>query len=115
LNKVYRAETAGCCSPEFHVLRVKAADCDPTFLAMALRSPLVLAQTRHLATGNTHPRAVEADAGGILLPVPALDVQQALGKQLDERRSKAHAIQRDAHDLWMAAQIEFNEALLGKS
>jgi hypothetical protein len=114
LNKVYCAESSGCCSPEFHVLRVKAAQFDPTFLAIALRSPLVLAQTRHLTTGNTHPRAVEADAGGILLPVPALEVQEALGKQLDERRSKAHAIRREADEAWLQAQIDFNEALLGK-
>ena len=115
LNKVHCADAAGCCSPEFHVLRVKGADFDPTYLAIALRSPLVLAQTRHLTTGNTHPRAVEADAGSILLPMPEMDVQTALAKQLDQRRSKSHKIRDEAHDLWMSAQIDFNDALLGQA
>ena len=57
LNKVYRAEMDGCCSPEFHVLRVdNAQELLPDYLAAILRSNLTLAQTRHMMTGNTHPR-----------------------------------------------------------
>src|SRR5579862_665468 len=49
LNKVYRAESSGCCSPEFHVLRTKdSAALRPDYLAAILRSSVVLAQTRHM-------------------------------------------------------------------
>ena len=57
LNKVYRAEMNGCCSTEFHVLRVKDSETLlPEYLAAILRSRIVLAQTTHMMTGNTHPR-----------------------------------------------------------
>lgn len=114
LNKVYCADRDGCCSPEFHVLRA-SDEYDPVYLAMALRSPLTLAQTRHLSTGNTHPRVVEADASRILIPTPPLKLQKSLGKRLEERRSKAQRIRREANDRWVAAQTLFNEALLGPS
>ena len=45
----------GCCSTEFHVLRVKDAGAVlPDYLAATLRSRLTLAQTVHMMTGNTH-------------------------------------------------------------
>ena len=57
LNKVYRAEMNGCCSTEFHVLRIKESEeLLPDYLASVLRSQTVLAQTVHMMTGNTHPR-----------------------------------------------------------
>ena len=61
LNKVYRAESDGVCSTEFHVIRIHRDEKGrplliPDYLAAVLRSSLVLSQTRHMMTGNTHPR-----------------------------------------------------------
>ena len=62
LNKVYCAEMDGCCSTEFHVLRVKDnGTLLPEYLAAVLRSRLALAQTTHMMTGNTHPRLTNDD------------------------------------------------------
>ena len=66
LNKVHRAETDGCCSTEFHVLRVKDPESlSADYLAAVLRSRLVLAQTVHMITGNTHPRLTNHDVANL--------------------------------------------------
>ena len=57
LNKVVRAEEPGICSTEFHVMRVKDKTVIlPEYLAAIMRSDLILSQTKHMMTGNTHPR-----------------------------------------------------------
>jgi hypothetical protein len=66
LNKVYRAESDGVCSTEFHVIRVHKDKTGrsrliPDYVAAVLRSNLVLSQTRHMMTGNTHPRLTNED------------------------------------------------------
>ncbi|MEJ7806584.1 MAG: hypothetical protein WKG03_11790, partial [Telluria sp.] len=39
-------------------------------LAAILRSPIVLAQTRHMTAGNTHPRLAAKDVQSLVLPRP---------------------------------------------
>ena len=79
LNKVHLAEAPGYCSTEFYVLRPKEG-IDGEYLAVVLRSPLVTTQTRHLMTGNTHPRVAPHDASSLLVPTPPMDVQRAIAK-----------------------------------
>lgn len=76
LNKVHRAEFAGKCSTEFHVL--EAVGINPDFLTIILRSKMVLAQTKHLMTGNTLPRLQTYDVENIIIPLPPIEIQQQI-------------------------------------
>ena len=109
LNKVYCAEMDGCCSTEFHVLRVKdAASISPSYLAAALRSRIVLAQTIHLMTGSTHPRLADDDVKELTVPIPATQRQlaDAMANARAERKAKlaeAEALLSGLDDFVMSA------------
>ncbi len=114
LNKVHAAESDGCCSPEFHVLRVK--NCEnlrPDYLAAILRSSITLAQTRHMMTGNTHPRLTNEDVVNLVIPVPKLAVQEAIAAEARRRREEARRLRTEAETGWQAAKRWFEEQLLG--
>ncbi len=118
LNKVYRAEHDGVCSPEFYVLRVRIGEDGkprvvPDYLAAVLRSSLVLAQTRYMMTGNTHPRLANEDVVNLVVPVPPLPTQNAIANEVTRRREQARQLRADATKLWAEARSEFEVALLG--
>jgi len=114
LNKVYRTEMDGCCSPEFHVMRIRndkliRAD----YLAAVLRSSLILAQTRHMMTGNTHPRLTNEDVVNLIIPIPKPDIQENIVAEIRRRRGEARRLRIEAEDSWNAAKYWFEEQLLG--
>lgn len=115
LNKVHRAEAAGCCSPEFHVLRVRdEAIILPAYVAVALRSKLMLLQTVRMMTGNTHPRLANEDVPDLILPVPPLPIQREIVAEVQRRRTAARALRAAAETGWAAAKAAFEARLLGK-
>lgn len=68
LNKVIVAEQGGICSTEFHVMRViDRTSVLSEYVAAILRSDLILAQTKHMMTGNTHPRISNDDVKNLSL------------------------------------------------
>ena len=114
LNKVHRAKTAGCCSPEFHVLRIKDRKALlPEYLAAVLRSRLVLAQTTHMMTGNTHPRLAPDDVANLLIPIPESKVQEAIVAEVQHRQERSRELRAEAEAGWQAAKRWFEEQLLG--
>ena len=114
LNKVYRAEMDGCCSTEFHVLRVKNSKALlPDYLAAVLRSRLILAQTTHMMTGNTHPRLRNDDAANLKIPIPRLEIQEAIVAEVRRRRDEARRLHAEAEADWQVAKLWFEEQLLG--
>lgn len=113
LNKVYRAEMDGCCSPEFHVLRTRDAQAlMPDYLAATLRSRLVLAQTIHMMTGNTHPRLTYDDVVNLRIPIPIPAVQRTIVEEVYRRRSEARRLRAEAEAGWQEAKRWFEEQLL---
>lgn len=66
-----------------------------------------------MTTGNTHPRVVDEDAKAILVPVPALPVQQEVAAAMAARRARAVAAREDAQRNWDAALTAFGASLLG--
>lgn len=70
LNKVWLATFDGICSTEFHVLRLKTDIISSEMLTEILLSNIVLKQTVHMMTGNTHPRISDDDVKKLLLPIP---------------------------------------------
>lgn len=116
LNKVHAAERDGCCSPEFHVLRIKKdATLHPGYLAAILRSGLTLAQTRHMMTGNTHPRLTNEDVVNLVIPVPTPAVQETIAAEVRRRRDEARRLRTEAEAGWQAAKRWFEAMLLGDS
>ena len=114
LNKVHRAESGGSCSTEFHVLRI--ADTEgmlPDYLASILRSKVVLAQTVHMATGNTHPRLTNEDVANLAIPVPAPAVQERITAEIARRHQQARRLRAEVEAGWQAARRWFEAQLLG--
>lgn len=115
LNKVWVADRNGVCSPEFHVLRlrpggrIRSAD----YLAAVLRSTATLAQTRHMMTGNTHPRLAPEDVSALVIPVPPTDQQLSIAAEVDRRRAEARRLRAGARASWADARQAFEDALLG--
>ncbi|MFN5515336.1 MAG: restriction endonuclease subunit S [Cyanobacteriota bacterium] len=116
LNKVYCAEMDGCCSPEFHVLRIYDKNFIlPQYLSVILRSRLILAQTIHMMTGNTHPRLTNDDVTNLLIPIPTPKIQEKIVAEIQHRRSEAQRLRSEAETGWQAAKQWFEDQLLGDS
>lgn len=114
LNKVLLAEESGICSTEFHVMRVKDTSVIlPEYLSAIMRSDLIVAQTKHMMTGNTHPRISNDDVKNLYIPVPEVSIQQAIISELGHRRDKARTLKREAEQDWEAAKVQFEKKLLG--
>jgi restriction endonuclease S subunit len=114
LNKVHRAEKNGTCSTEFHVIRIRDdGNVLPDYLAAILRSSLILVQTRHMMTGNTHPRLTNDDVVNLVIPIPDLRVQQTIAAEVKRRREQARQLRAQAAAEWDAAKVRFEEKLLG--
>ncbi len=100
LNKVYLTEMDGCCSTEFHVLRVKDSKIVlADYLAAVLRTRIVLAQTVHMMTGNTHPRLSNDDVANLRIPIPAIDTQEAIAAEVLRRREEFRRLRAEADAL----------------
>jgi len=114
LNKVLFAETDGICSTEFHVMRVNCADVMPEYLAAVLRSGIIVTQTRHMMTGNTHPRISNDDVKNLRVPIPAIAVQSEIVDELRFRIQDSRSIRREAEAEWALA-VEWFERELTES
>ena len=97
LNKVYRAEFAGKCSTEFHVFEARNINAD--FLTIILRSNIVVAQTKHLMTGNTLPRLQSVDIGNIIIPVLSDKAQEEIVEIYSQARNAKQAKDHEAAKL----------------
>lgn len=78
LNKVWLATFDGICSTEFHVLRIKTSNFQNDLLHNILLSDIVLKQTIHMMTGNTHPRLSDDDVKKLLIPLPKNNTKHKL-------------------------------------
>lgn len=119
LNKVLRTEFSGKCSTEFHIIRVKKSKSMPfvlpTYLATILRSSLILAQTQHMMTGNTHPRLTNDDVINLMIPIPEPSIQQLIISEEQSRRDHARRLRKEAESEWADAKTRFEAQLLGEA
>jgi hypothetical protein len=113
LNKIWKAEHGGVCSTEFHVIRMKSDEVLPDYLAVVMRSQLILRQTRHMMTGNTHPRIGNEDVANLLIPVPSKDIQRKVATEMRSRQNAARSKRTEAETEWAAAKARFERELLG--
>ena len=116
LNKVLFAEQSGICSTEFHVMRVKnKKELLPEFLAEIMRSDLILSQTKHMMTGNTHPRISNDDVKNLFVPIPDISLQQQIINDIRNRKMEARRLKQEAEQEWKTAKEQFEKELLGES
>jgi restriction endonuclease S subunit len=119
LNKVRCAEEDGVCSTEFHVIRLRKEEkskeeISSEYLAVILRSSVILAQTKHMMTGNTHPRLTNEDVVSLVVPIPKdINLQKKIVSELQRRRAQARALRESAEREWQKAKEKFEKALLG--
>jgi len=85
----------------------------PDYLAAVMRSQLILRQTRHMMTGNTHPRIGNEDVANLLIPVPSKDVQRKIADEMKARQDTARAKRSEAEAEWAMAKARFEQELLG--
>ena len=115
LNKVYRAEFDGECSPEFHVMKTKNVnELHADYLAVILRSSIILAQTKHMMTGNTHPRLTNEDVVNLIIPIPSIAIQNLIGEEVRKRKADARRLKSEVESEWQAAKDWFEAQLLGE-
>jgi restriction endonuclease S subunit len=112
LNKVYLAEFDGICSTEFHVF--EAVNFNAEFLAILLRSTLIVNQTKHLMTGNTLPRLQTEDINNLLIPLVPLQKQNEIAKHVSHIRSQAKQLQTEAIQILANAKAEVERMILGE-
>ena len=115
LNKVWLADRGGVCSTEFHVLRIKSSEpqVHSGYLEAALRSSLVVAQTKHMMTGNTHPRLANDDVVDLLIPIPDSTIQKKIVAEIQCRRDEARSLHLEAEKEWEEARTYFEAELHG--
>ena len=116
LNKVHRAEAGGSCSTEFHVLRIMDNNLLlPDYLATILRGKIVLAQTVHMVTGNTHPRLTNDDVVNLRFPIPHIGIQEIIRVEAVRRRDESRRLRAEAETVWQEAKGWFEKQMLGAS
>ena len=113
LNKVWLAAFAGVCSTEFHVMRVRDGSALlPAYLAVVMRTQLIVAQTKHMMTGNTHPRLANEDVVNLLIPLADMPTQQRIVDQATACQLEAARLRAHAETLWQQARERFEQQLL---
>ena len=111
LNKVYRAEFDGCCSTEFHIFQ--AHNIHPDFLTVVLRSNMVLAQTKHLMTGNTLPRLQTTDIDNLIIPCPDMEKQEKIVDVVSKIKNDAKQLQEEGNALLNEARQKIESLIIG--
>lgn len=113
LNKVFLAPFDGYCSTEFHVLDGQSVNSE--FLALFLRSQVVIRQTKHLMSGNTLPRLQTEDIEGILIPDIDEEMQKNIAEEAKRRMEWAERLRTDAETGLAAAKLQIEATLLGET
>lgn len=113
LNKVWLSAFSGVCSTEFHVMRVLNRQALlPTYLAVVMRTQLIVAQTKHMMTGNTHPRLANEDVVNLLIPLADKTTQQRIVDETLACQAEAARLRTHAETVWQQARERFEQQLL---
>ena len=79
-----------------------------------MRTGLIVAQTKHMMTGNTHPRIASEDVVNLVIPLADPDVQDRIVAAAREREAEANRLREEARTIWQAARLQFEEQLLSE-
>ncbi len=112
LNKVFCASFDGLCSTEFHVLEGRSVSSE--FLALFLRSQVVVKQTKHLMSGNSLPRLQTEDIEDLLIPVVDSYIQEKIVNEANRRMIESENLRSKAEQALTAAKRRIEAMLLGE-
>ena len=113
LNKVWLADFDGVCSTEFHVMQPSDQEAlRSEYLAVVMRTSLIVAQTKHMMTGNTHPRIANDDVKNLLIPLADYTVQKIIVEETLSRQAEALRLRAHAETVWREAREHFEQQLL---
>lgn len=113
LNKVWLADSDGVCSTEFHVMQPSDQGIlRSEYLAVVMRTSLIVSQTKHMLTGNTHPRVTNDDVQNLLIPLANYTVQRTIVEETLSRQAEALRLRVHAETVWRKARERFEQQLL---
>lgn len=113
LNKVWLATFEGVSSTEFHVMRPFDSDrLRPEYLTVVMRTSLIVAQTKHMMTGNTHPRIANEDVVNLLVPLADPATQTHIVDETLARQAESARLRTSADNVWRNARERFEQQLL---
>ena len=113
LNKVWLADSDGVCSTEFHVMQPSDQEAlRSEYLSVVMRTSLIVAQTKHMMTGNTHPRLTNGDVKNLLIPLADYTVQRTIVEETLSRQADSLRLCAHAKTVWHEARQRFEKQLL---
>ena len=113
LNKVWLADSDGVCSTEFHVMQPSDQEAPRSeYLSVVMRTSLIVAQTKHMMTGNTHPRITNGDVENLLIPLADYTVQRTIVEETLSRQADGLRLRAHAQTVWREARERFEQQLL---
>lgn len=107
-------ELNGCvASTGFSVLRNVSPRLNREYLWCVLRTKMCLKQMLQRASGGNYPAITELELAKVLVPIPALAIQDSIATEARRRREEARRLRGEAEVAWQEAKQWFEEQLLG--
>jgi type I restriction enzyme S subunit len=102
------------CACSNHMTRIIPTDSlDPYYLAALLNSLRGLGYFKALSTYFNYQAGINAATlGDLRIPVPPIEVQREIAKEVQDRKLKARDFQDEASKMWQAARQRFEDQLL---
>ena len=82
------------------------------YLSVVMRTSLIVAQTKHMMTGNTHPRLTNGDVKNLLIPLADYTVQRTIVEETLSRQADSLRLCAHAKTVWHEARKRFEKQLL---
>ncbi len=97
-----------------HIVRLRILDnrCLPAYLAIYLNSSIGLAISNRGVTGGTRMALDYAAIRSLLVPIPAIDVQNEIIQRMLYLKNQQNHLCAEAEAEWQAAKLVFERALL---
>ena len=92
------------CSTAFSVIRADPSEIIPEYLHWALRLPSTLEQFRKWSTGSSYPAILDEDVMKTLIPVPNLQLQKQIVREITAALKKRDERVRRAENEWEEVQ-----------
>ena len=94
------------------IIRVKHdSGFDTEFLQMALQSPIIATQFKHMVKVTAQPNLSLSDIADFTLPLPPLSVQRAIVERLDSALARAGALEKRFAAIAQNAELSFKASL----
>jgi restriction endonuclease S subunit len=84
-------------------------------LHVALRLSPTTEQFGRYTTGSSYPAILERDIARTLIPIPALDQQQGIAKEIAKRRKQAKKLRHQAEGVVTKAKVQVERMILGET